>query len=90
MNLNKDVINNYKIHQKLYQPTEIYLTDALTKPLKNTRYLIYSKEFQEIPKENLACVYQDMKIFTLGIINCFKIINIKTQKKHDTNHITTL
>lgn len=80
VNLNKDVINNYKIHQKLYQPTEIYLTDALTKPLKNTRYLIYSKEFQEIPKGNLACVYQDMKIFTLGIINCFKIINIKTQK----------
>ena len=32
-------------------------------------------------KHKIACVYQDMKIFTLGIINCFKIINIKTQNR---------
>lgn len=78
VDLSKDIVSCYNIEQKLYHPTDIYVTSCITKPLKNTRYLIYSKEFEEIPDEELLPIYQNKKIATSGIMNCFKIIDITT------------
>ena len=82
------VLKEYNVGDYLYQPTDIYTTGLLTDPEKNTRYLIISRDFRQIPDDELAEQYRNIKLALSGVLNCFKIVDIT--KKGDTTHITLL
>lgn len=87
-NLTEKIIKQYYVQQKLYQPTEIYTTTKITKPTKNVRYIIFSKEFQEINEKEIQPPYENMNLAISGILNCFKVIDII--KKENITYIALL
>lgn len=87
-NLPEKIIKQYYVQQKLYQPTEIYTTTKITKPTKNVRYIIFSKEFQEINERETQTPYKNMNLAMSGILNCFKVTDII--KKENITYITLL
>lgn len=88
VDLEEEVINHYHVGQLLYQPTNLYTTSRITKPEKNVRYLIYSKEFQELPGKQLQLHYRNKQVAVSGILNCFKVIDITV--KDNITQITLL
>lgn len=88
VDLEKPVINHYHVGQLLYQSNNLYTTSRITKPEKNVRYLIYSKEFQELPDKQLLLHYRNKQVAVSGIFNCFKVIYITV--KNNITQITLL
>ena len=79
--LAKEVKDKYEVGQELYQPIEIYASPVLTKPLKNTRYVIYSQAFFEIDKEYIDDdyieLYTDLKLSVNNTLDSFKVVDIR-------------
>lgn len=71
------ILEKYEVGEYLYQPTDIYATKLLTDPGRNTRYVILSKEFQQIPNDELVDEYKNIDLSVSGVLNCFKIVNIE-------------
>ncbi len=88
MDIDPQITEKYEVGEYLYQPTDIYTTQLITKPTKNVRYLIFSKEFQKISDEELIPEYQNIDLSVTGVLSCFKIIDIS--KKDELTQITLL
>ncbi|WP_303234997.1 hypothetical protein [Methanosphaera cuniculi] len=79
--IDPQILEKYEVGQYLYQPSDIYTTRLLTDPIRNTRYAILSKEFQQIPDDELVEEYQDIDLSVSGVLNCFKIVSIELDEE---------
>ena len=77
--LAKEVRDKYEVGQALYQPIEVYASPVVTKPSKNTRYVIYSQGFVEIESEYIDDeyleLYTDLKLSVNNTLDCFKVVS---------------
>ena len=83
--LAKEVRDKYEVGQALYQPIEVYASPVVTKPSKNTRYVIYSQGFVEIESEYIDDeyleLYTDLKLSVNNTLDCFKVVDIRENEK---------
>ena len=86
--LAKEVRDKYEVGQALYQPIEVYASPVVTKPSKNTRYVIYSQGFVEIESEYIDDeyleLYTDLK---LSVNNTFKQIILVEYSPVEENYL---
>ncbi|MCI5867623.1 MAG: hypothetical protein SOZ23_04825 [Methanosphaera sp.] len=87
--MDDEIFETYMVGSYLYNPCDVYGVGCLTNQLKNTRFYILSKEFQEIPKEHLVDEHKNMNLAVSGILNCFKILDI-TKTEDDKRQLLLL
>lgn len=87
--MDDEIFETYMVGSYLHNPCDVYGVGCLTNQLKNTRFYILSKEFQEIPKEHLVDEHKNMNLAVSGILNCFKILDI-TKTEDDKRQLLLL